>query len=232
MNSCRSTLLSACAPPLMMFIIGTGSTASRPPARYFHSGSFFEAATACALASDTPSSALAPRRPLFSVPSRSIRRRSRPAWSAASKPVSAVAIVAVDVRDRLAHALAEVARLVAVAQLDGLLGAGGRAGRHHRAAEAAVGQRDFGFERGIAAAVEDFAGVDLWRWSVMASFDLEWSEEGGRHRPDDASAGDDSRVGDARARSGARADASPVRASRIGGAPAIRPWIRGSRCAW
>ena len=26
MNSCRSTLLSACAPPLRMFIIGTGST--------------------------------------------------------------------------------------------------------------------------------------------------------------------------------------------------------------
>jgi hypothetical protein len=25
MNSCRSTLLSACAPPLRMFIIGTGS---------------------------------------------------------------------------------------------------------------------------------------------------------------------------------------------------------------
>jgi hypothetical protein len=25
MNSCMSTLLSACAPPLMMFIIGTGS---------------------------------------------------------------------------------------------------------------------------------------------------------------------------------------------------------------
>jgi hypothetical protein len=25
MNSCTSTLLSACAPPLRMFIIGTGS---------------------------------------------------------------------------------------------------------------------------------------------------------------------------------------------------------------
>ena len=32
MNSCTSTLLSACAPPLMMFIIGTGSVrASTPP---------------------------------------------------------------------------------------------------------------------------------------------------------------------------------------------------------
>ena len=34
MNSCKSTLLSACAPPLRMFIIGTGSDCARaPPAR-------------------------------------------------------------------------------------------------------------------------------------------------------------------------------------------------------
>src|SRR5690606_28842058 len=52
-----------------------------------------------------------------------------------------------------------VAGLVAVAQLDGFLGAGRGAGRHHRAAEAAGGQRDLGFEGGIAAAVAAFAGV-------------------------------------------------------------------------
>ena len=39
------------------------------------------------------SSAFAPSRPLFSVPSRSIRRRSSAAWSAPSKPVSVLAIV-------------------------------------------------------------------------------------------------------------------------------------------
>jgi hypothetical protein len=31
MNSWKSTLLSACAPPLRMFIIGTGSTCARAP---------------------------------------------------------------------------------------------------------------------------------------------------------------------------------------------------------
>ena len=31
MNSCRSTLLSACLPPLRMFIIGTGSTQALAP---------------------------------------------------------------------------------------------------------------------------------------------------------------------------------------------------------
>ena len=94
MNSWKSTLLSACAPPLMMFIIGTGSATSDSVMvdRYCHSGCFFDAATACALASETPSSALAPSRPLFSVPSRSIRRRSRPCWSAASNPARADAI--------------------------------------------------------------------------------------------------------------------------------------------
>ncbi len=93
MNSCMSTLLSAWAPPLMMFIIGTGSDTSRPAARCCHSGWRFEAATACALASDTPSSALAPRRPLFSVPSRFTSLLSSPAWSAESKPLSASAMV-------------------------------------------------------------------------------------------------------------------------------------------
>jgi hypothetical protein len=75
MNSCRSTLLSACAPPLMMFIIGTGSTGSRVPplvARCRHSG----------LPGEAPPHAHSPatrraarwRRgvPLFSVPSSAI----------------------------------------------------------------------------------------------------------------------------------------------------------------
>src|SRR5690606_20147244 len=92
MNSCRSTLLSACAPPLTMFIIGTGSDTGRPFARCCHKGMRFAAATACAWASETPSSALAPRRPLFSVPSRSTRRLSSAAWSP-SKPASAWAMV-------------------------------------------------------------------------------------------------------------------------------------------
>ena len=33
MNSCRSTLLSACLPPFRMFIMGTGSTCALAPPR-------------------------------------------------------------------------------------------------------------------------------------------------------------------------------------------------------
>ena len=35
MNSCRSTLLSACLPPFMMFIMGTGSRCALQPPMYW-----------------------------------------------------------------------------------------------------------------------------------------------------------------------------------------------------
>ncbi len=72
MNSWKSTLLSACAPPLSTFIIGTGSTCAASPPRYRHSEAPSSAATALAAASDTPRIAFAPSRPLFGVPSSSI----------------------------------------------------------------------------------------------------------------------------------------------------------------
>ena len=93
MNSCMSILLSAWAPPLTMFIVGTGSCGVRAPARCFHSGSFFDAATACAFANETPSKALAPSLLLFALPSSAINLSSSPRWSLASKPLSASAIV-------------------------------------------------------------------------------------------------------------------------------------------
>lgn len=68
---------------------------------------------------------------------------------------------AVDVVHRVAHALAQVAGLVAITQLHRFLGTGRGTRRHGRAAERTVVQRDFGLQRGIAAGVEDFAGEDL-----------------------------------------------------------------------
>src|SRR3546814_21193350 len=53
----------------------------------------------------------------------------------------------VDVADRVAHALAAVAGPVAIAQFPRLLAAGRCTRRHHRAAEAAVGERHFSYER-------------------------------------------------------------------------------------
>jgi hypothetical protein len=61
---------------------------------------------------------LAPSRALFVVPSSSIIADRSPAWSRASLPSSACVSTPFTLRDGLAHALAEIARLVAVAQLD------------------------------------------------------------------------------------------------------------------
>ena len=69
--------------------------------------------------------------------------------------------LAVDGFDRLAHALAEIASLVAVAQFDRLMRAGGGARRHRGAADRAVFQHHVDFDGGIAAAVENFAADDV-----------------------------------------------------------------------
>ena len=92
MNSWKSTLLSAWAPPLSTFIIGTGSTWALAPPTWRHSGSWSSSAPAWATARDAPRMALAPRRDLLSVPSRSMRAKSTPRWSSASRPSSAWAI--------------------------------------------------------------------------------------------------------------------------------------------
>ena len=69
--------------------------------------------------------------------------------------------LAVDGLDRLLHALAEIARLVAVAQFDRLMRAGGSARRHRRAAQRAVLQHHIDLDGGIAAAIENFAADDV-----------------------------------------------------------------------
>ena len=66
--------------------------------------------------------------------------------------------LAVDGGDRLEHALAHVARLVAVALLDRFVGAGGGARGHGGAAHGAVFEDDVDLDRRVAPAVEDFAG--------------------------------------------------------------------------
>ena len=68
----------------------------------------------------------------------------------------------VDVVDGLEDALAEVALLVAVAQLHGLALAGGCAGRHGGAAEGARLQIDFHLQGRIAAGIKDLSGIDIY----------------------------------------------------------------------
>ena len=73
--------------------------------------------------------ALAPRRALLSVPSRSISSASTMRWSRASRPSTASAISPLTLPTAVEHALAAVA-VAAVAQLDRLVLAGRGAGRH------------------------------------------------------------------------------------------------------
>src|SRR6266705_1130253 len=87
----------------------------------------------------TPSTALAPSRPLFAVPSSAISVRSIASWSAASKPESASKI----------------------SPFDRLMRPGRCPRRHRRAPDHAAVERDLDLDRGIAAAVEDLAGVDI-----------------------------------------------------------------------
>ena len=83
-----------------------------------------------------------------------------PAWSAASQPEQRRADDVDDVVDGRQDALAAVAALVAVAQLDRLVGAGGGARRDGRPADGAVVEDDVDLDGRVAARVEDLAGVD------------------------------------------------------------------------
>ncbi len=115
-------------------------------------------AAARASAIETPRIALAPSRPLFGVPSSSIRNAIDGALiGLASRQRRGD--LAVDVADRLRHALAEIAALVAVAQLERLALAGRRAGRHRRAPERAAVERDLHFDRGVAPRIENLSAV-------------------------------------------------------------------------
>ena len=67
--------------------------------------------------------------------------------------------LAVDVRDRLRDALAQIALLVAVAELERLALAGRRAGRHGGAADRAAFQHQFDFDGRVPARVQDLAAV-------------------------------------------------------------------------
>ena len=73
----------------------------------------------------------------------------------------------VDILDREQDALAVVTALVAVAQLAGFVHAGRRAGRHGRAADGAVVERDLDLDGRIAAGVEDLARHDVHYFKIL-----------------------------------------------------------------
>ena len=105
--------------------------------------------------------ALAPSRPLFGVPSSADHGLVDLDLRLGVHAAKRVENLAVDGLDRVLHALAEIARLVAVAQLDRLMRAGRGARRHPGAAARAVFQHDIDLHRRIAAAVQNFPADDV-----------------------------------------------------------------------
>ena len=83
-----------------------------------------------------------------------------------------VSALVIDVLDGLRNALAQVATLVAIAQLAGLKGTGRSARRHHCAAKATVLEHDLDLDSGIAAAVEHLATVDVQNIAHVVSLSL------------------------------------------------------------
>ena len=78
-------------------------------------------------------------------------------------PSSFGAMMSLTLLTALSDALAEIAFLVAVAQLDGFVGAGAGAGLGTAARPVAPSvEDDLDFEGRIAAAIEDFAGVNVF----------------------------------------------------------------------
>ena len=73
----------------------------------------------------------------------------------------------VDVLDREQNALAVVTALVAVAQFAGFVHAGRRAGRHGRAADGAVVERDLDLDGRVAAGVKDLARHDVHYFKIL-----------------------------------------------------------------
>src|SRR5215218_4660829 len=138
MNSWKSTELSACAPPLSTFIIGSGGAGGRQ--RDAEDRVRAEAA----------------------LVGRAVELDQRGVEAGLVEHVAARDCggdLAVDVRDRPADALAEIG-VAAVAQLGRLELAGRRAGRDRRAAARAGAELQVHLDCRVPARVEDLARVD------------------------------------------------------------------------
>ena len=160
MNSCSSSSLSACAPPLITFMSGTGRTCAFGPPSARYSGKPSESAAACATASETPSVAFAPR---FDLSARAVELEHAPvdlALVERVEPDERGPDDLRDVRDRPEHALAAEALRVLVPQLDGLVLAGRGPARDGGASEGTVDERHVDLDGRVAARIEDLARLN------------------------------------------------------------------------
>jgi hypothetical protein len=153
MNSWRSTELSAWAPPLMMFIIGTGSVTAPAPLGGSRGAGGGHGDGQDGVGAEASFIARA-----VEVEHDAVDLALRAGVLAGERRRDLV----VDVVGRVQRALAEVAGFVAVPQLDCFVLAGGGAGGHGRPAQAAVGEDDIRFHRRVASRIEDLSADYLY----------------------------------------------------------------------
>ena len=122
-----------------------------------YSGTSRPAAAARQAACDTASMAFAPRRAFVGVPSSSIKRPSRTAWSSAARPRTAGPMMSIDIGDGPTDAKTAVSRRVAVAELDSLMRSRRCPGWDRAPADDPVRQFDIRLDGRPAARVEDLA---------------------------------------------------------------------------
>ena len=168
MNSCRSIEFVACAPPLITFIIGTGSVARAVAAEVAEERDARVGRGGLRGRERDAEDRVRAEPALVRRAVELDQRRSSPAWSAASRPTTAPRDLAAHVRDRLRHALA-AATPAAVAQLDRLVHAGRGAGGDRRAPERAGLERDVDLDGRVPARVEDPAGRARTRFALIRS---------------------------------------------------------------
>ncbi len=160
MNSWMSTLLSAWAPPLRMFIIGhgqhAGGGAAQVPVERLAAG----------LGGGVGDGHGGAEHGVGAEPAlvlRAVQVEEEVVELGLLERVHAlegILDLGVEGLHRAQHPFALVALLVPVAQLEGFAAAGGCPGRNHRLTDGSVIQRDPGQDRGIAAAVQDFKAGD------------------------------------------------------------------------
>jgi hypothetical protein len=107
---------------------------------------------------ETASIAFAPRRALFSVPSELDQAAVDEALLLGVEAHDRLGNLGVDVLDGLQHALAGVARRIAVAQLERLAAAGRGPRRHGRASHHPGFDQHVALDGRVAARIEDLAG--------------------------------------------------------------------------
>ena len=137
--------------------MGVGRMCAFAPPTYLYSGSSADSAAAFAQASDAPRMAFAPRAALVVRAVDLDHDAVDGPLVVGFQPHQRLGDLLVHVDDRVLRALAHVAVLVAVAQLDGFERSGRCARRHGRAAERPVLEHDLHFHGRIAARVQNLA---------------------------------------------------------------------------